>query len=142
MKGPNYQLALAISEAGWSNRETARRVNRRAGQRGHVGIAVSGNRVSRWVRHGEKPRSPVPEILAELLTERLGQSHTPQSLGIAAARKVVVPLAEHHLHALAERAAAHNMPLERYAQKLLTAALDLPAASEFVQATAVGQNGP
>ncbi|MFB7085744.1 hypothetical protein [Streptomyces sp. NPDC056296] len=62
----------------------------------------------------------MPEILADLLTEHLGQAHTPQTLGIAASHRVIVLLTEPDIRALAERAAAHNMSLERFAQKLLT----------------------
>ncbi|MGW6911746.1 hypothetical protein [Streptomyces sp. NPDC054940] len=123
MKAPNYELALALAQADWNNSETARRINSRAAARGHPGVAVDRSRVSRWIRRGEKPRSPVPELLAELLSERLGQAFTPQRLGIAPSLSVLVPLDEHEHEALAEHAAAVNVPVEHYAQALLRLAL-------------------
>ncbi|MBK3639473.1 hypothetical protein [Streptomyces sp. MBT33] len=123
MKGPNYALALALAEAKWNNSETARRINHHARQHGHSGVAVDKARVGRWIRHGERPRPPVPQLLADLLTEELGQPYTPQSLGIAPSYGVLVALDEHEHQALAEHAAAANMPLEHYAKALLRLAL-------------------
>ncbi|MEV0487380.1 hypothetical protein AB0I69_43110 [Streptomyces sp. NPDC050508] len=123
MKGPNYALALALAEAKWNNSETARRINHRARQHGHSGVAVDKARVGRWIRHGERPRSPIPQLLADLLTEVLGQRYTPQSLGIAPSYGVLVALDEHEHQALAEHAAAANMPVKSYAQLLFRLAL-------------------
>ncbi|MFJ9051338.1 hypothetical protein ACIRPO_16585 [Streptomyces bacillaris] len=134
MKTPNYPLALAISEAGWSNHETARRVNSRAAKNGHTGIAVSSARVSRWIRHGEKPRNPVPEILAELLAEQLGRPCTPQSLNIAPPCRVIVLFDQDEYQALAEQAAAQNLVLERYVQKALRATLEAVRRSQHDRA--------
>ncbi|MFJ1595107.1 hypothetical protein ACIOD0_33450 [Kitasatospora albolonga] len=124
MKTPNYQLALAISEAGWSNHETARRINARATKNGHSGIATSSTRVSRWIRHGEKPRHPVPDILAELLTEGLRRTYTPESLNISPPLRLVVLLGQEDHQALAARAATQNLSLERYAHKVLRSHLN------------------
>ena len=123
VKGPNYALALALAEAKWNNSETARRINHRARHQGHSGVAVDRSRVGRWIRHGERPRPPVPHLLAELVTEELGRLHTPQSLGIAPSYGILVALNEHEHQTLAEQAAAANMPVKRYAQALLRAAL-------------------
>jgi hypothetical protein len=123
MRAPNYALALALAEAGWNNNETARRINNRAQERDHSDIAVDRSRVSRWIRHGEKPRPPVPGLLAELLTERLGYQYTPQLLGIGPACGVLVLLDPSEHHALEAKAAAANLPLERYAQTLIRDAL-------------------
>ncbi|RPE39075.1 hypothetical protein EDD90_2031 [Streptomyces sp. Ag109_O5-1] len=119
MRGPNYALALALAEVGWNRSETARRINQRAEEQGHPGVAVDRSRVSRWVRRGECPRPPVPALLADLLTEHLGRVCTPQSLGIARSFGLVVVLNEQEHCALAEHAAAANMPLEHYARALL-----------------------
>lgn len=124
MRGaPNYPLALALAEAGWNNSETARRINRLAQERGVCGVAVDRSRVSRWIRFGEKPRSPVPGLLADLLTTALGRPYTPALLGIGPARTVLVSLEPHEHRALASNAAAANMPVERYVQTLLRSAL-------------------
>jgi len=127
VRGPNYALALALAEAKWTNSETARRINHRAQQQGHSGVAVDKSRVGRWIRHGERPRPPVPQLLAELLTEELSRLHTPESLGIAPSRRVLVLLNEQEHQALAADAAAANMPLEVYATALVRSAL--PARS-------------
>jgi hypothetical protein len=120
---PNYPLALAIAKAGWSNHETARLINDRAQQDGHRGVAVDHSRVGRWIRLGEKPRPPVPGLLAGLLSERLGASYTPELLCLAPGRRVRVLLdvAEHE--ALVAVAAAANVPVEEYVRALLRSAL-------------------
>lgn len=123
MKAPNYPLALALAEAGWNNNETARRINNRALQQGHHHVAVDRSRVSRWIRHGEKPRPPVPDLLAELLTEHLNHPYTPQLLGIGPARGVLVLLDANEHQTLKTMAAAANMPLEHYAHTLIRTAL-------------------
>ncbi|MEU9314049.1 hypothetical protein [Streptomyces sp. NPDC048256] len=123
MTAPNYPLACALAEAGWNNSETARRINTLAKQRGHCGIAVDRSRVSRWIRHGEKPRAPVPELLTDLLTRQLRRPITPDHLGIGPSRNVLIVLEPREHHALAANAAAANMPVEHYAQALLRLAL-------------------
>ncbi|MFJ4800145.1 hypothetical protein [Streptomyces murinus] len=123
MRAPNYQLALALAQAGWNNAETARRLNRRAAERGHLGLAVDRSRVGRWIRHGERPRSPIPDLLADLLTEHLGQPYTPVNLGIGPAHAILVVLNETEHQALARHAAAANLTLARLAGALLRNAL-------------------
>ncbi|MEW2134670.1 hypothetical protein [Streptomyces sp. NPDC005435] len=123
MRTPNYALALALAEAGWSNSETARRINTLAVKRGHPGVAVGRSRVSRWIRHGEKPRPPVPELVADLLTEQLHRRYTPDALGIGPAQNLLITLDPREHHALAARAAAANMTIEHYARTLLQLAL-------------------
>lgn len=124
MRAPNYLLALALAQAGWNNSETARRLNQRALERGHPGLAVDRSRVSRWIRRGERPRPPVPELLAGLLTEHLGQPYTPALLGIGPTHAVLVVLNEDEHQELARRAAAANRTLEGLAGALLRHALD------------------
>ncbi|MEV7393968.1 hypothetical protein [Streptomyces sp. NPDC091215] len=123
MTTPNYLLAVALAAAGWSNHETSRRLNSRAADRGHPGIAIDHTRVGRWIRRGELPRPPVPELLAELLTEQLRRPYTPEGLGIAPTRNVVVPLDDREYETLTLNAAAVNMPVKNYAQALLRRAL-------------------
>jgi hypothetical protein len=123
MRQPNYALALDLAQAGWSNSETARRINHRAQQAGQRSIAVDRSRVSRWIRRGEKPRPPVPDLLAALLTEQLGQPYTPHLLGITPAPSVCISLREIEHQALLAKAAAANMPVEDYARALLRSAL-------------------
>ncbi|MFE7072578.1 hypothetical protein ACFU96_21105 [Streptomyces sp. NPDC057620] len=82
-------------------------------------MAVDRSRVSRWIRHGEKPRPPVPGLLAELLTEHLGRPYSPQLLGIGPARGVLVFLDPKEYQGLAVKAAAANMLLEHYVHELI-----------------------
>ncbi|MGW3569619.1 hypothetical protein ACWDSL_38135 [Streptomyces sp. NPDC000941] len=123
MSTPNYSLAVALAAARWSNHETARRINQRATQQGHRHIAIHHTRVGRWIRHGEKPHSPVPDLLAGLLTEHLGQLHTPQSLHLTRARNLRVPLEEPEHLVLMQRATAANLSAEDYVRGLIRTAL-------------------
>ncbi|QDN75751.1 hypothetical protein FNV65_06235 [Streptomyces sp. S1A1-8] len=119
MNTPNYPLAVAIAAAGWSNGETARRINVRAQRDGHRGVAVDHSRVGRWIRRGEKPRPPVPQILAALLTEHLEHSYTAQMLCLTPARGILVPLEDTEHEALQAIAAVVNMPVEDYVRAVL-----------------------
>jgi hypothetical protein len=123
MSTPNYALALALATAGWSNAATARQINTYATTRGYRGIAVDTARVGRWIRCGQRPRPPVPQLLADLLSEHLGERHTPQSLELIRTRDLRVPLEEAEHCALLRKAAAANLRPEEYALALLRSAL-------------------
>jgi hypothetical protein len=124
MSTPNYALALALSVVvGWSNAETARQINTYAAHRGHRGVAVDTARVGRWIRCGERPRPPVPHLLADLLSERIGEPRTPQSLHLVRARDLRIPLEEAEHSALLLGARAANLPPEEYARALIRSAL-------------------
>ncbi|MEE1829700.1 hypothetical protein [Streptomyces sp. SP17KL33] len=123
MNTPNAALAYALSATDWSNRELARRLNSLAVQRGHRGIAIDHTRVGRWIRRGEKPRTPLPELLADLFTERLGCRYTPQMLGLTSARRFQVHLAEAELATLLRRAAKAQLPVKDYLSRLVSTAL-------------------
>ncbi|MER5972331.1 hypothetical protein ABT112_21755 [Streptomyces sp. NPDC002055] len=124
----NYALALALSAAGWSNSETARRLNKHAAKLGYTGIAVDHTRVGRWLRCGEKPRPPVHQLLADLLSEHLGQPCTPQSLQLTRCPVLRVPLQPREHAALLQQSKASNLPPEEYAGQLLRSALALASA--------------
>ncbi|GGZ07897.1 hypothetical protein [Streptomyces nitrosporeus] len=82
---PNTRLNTRLSDlfglAGWSKGELARMVNRKAAAMGHPQLATDTSRVRRWIDMGERPRDPVPEVLAALFTERLGRVVTIEDLG-------------------------------------------------------------
>lgn len=80
---PNRQLAHYQARAGFSYAELARAVTRRARASGEPHICPDGSRVRRWLR-GERPREPVPSLLAEVFTERLGIPVNVADLGFAA----------------------------------------------------------
>ncbi|WP_240512727.1 hypothetical protein [Streptomyces griseoruber] len=51
--------------------------------RGHKQIAPDTTRVRRWI-DGERPRPPVPALLADVLSQAVGQPLTPGDLGLTA----------------------------------------------------------
>ncbi|MET8945368.1 Tat pathway signal protein [Streptomyces sp. NPDC004542] len=77
----NPHLALWIAATGLSHGEIARRIAAVAKVRGHRQIAPDATRIRRWI-DGEKPRPPVPALLAEVLSEAVGQPLTPGDLGL------------------------------------------------------------
>ncbi|MDQ0775461.1 tetratricopeptide (TPR) repeat protein [Streptomyces aurantiacus] len=79
----NLHLELWIAAAGLSHREIARRIAAAAKARGHRQIAPDATRIRRWI-DGERPRSPVPALLAETLSEAVGQPLTPGDIGLTA----------------------------------------------------------
>ncbi|MFE9553110.1 hypothetical protein ACFYOD_06460 [Streptomyces sp. NPDC006703] len=120
---PNYALAVAITRTGWSNHETARQINKAAQQAGHPGIAVDHTRVGRWIRRGEKPRPPVPELLAELLSQYLNTRFTPASLELLRRRSLHIALGEEDHAALLRQAAAVNVSATEYTCLIVRAVL-------------------
>ncbi|WP_434600109.1 Tat pathway signal protein [Streptomyces sp. A5-4] len=80
----NAHLELWIAATGLSHGEIARRIAAAGKARGHRQIAPDATRVRRWI-DGEKPRPPVPALLAEVLSDVVGQPLTPGDLGLTAA---------------------------------------------------------
>ncbi|MFI9006586.1 hypothetical protein ACIGNX_05040 [Actinosynnema sp. NPDC053489] len=83
MGGSNEALRHWFRQGGWTQQELARAVGRLGRARGH-NVAPDSSRVRRWLE-GERPRHPVPELLAALFTDRVGRPLTPADLGLAAA---------------------------------------------------------
>lgn len=77
----NAYLELWIAAAGISHRELARRTGTAARARGHTQIAPDATRVRRWL-DGERPRPPVPALLAAVLSDATGVALTPGDLGL------------------------------------------------------------
>jgi hypothetical protein len=65
----NEKLAVWFERSGFSQGELARLVVKRAQARGLWQICTGTSRVHYWLT-GQQPRPPVPEILAEIFTER------------------------------------------------------------------------
>ncbi|HEU0089397.1 MAG TPA: hypothetical protein VFQ77_17435 [Pseudonocardiaceae bacterium] len=76
----NVRLEEALVRAGWSRKELARRVNQRARVRG-VRLHTDASRVRHWLA-GRQPQPPVPEVLSEVFSERLGYPIIPVDLGL------------------------------------------------------------
>lgn len=79
-RAPNRRLAHYEARSGFSHAELARAVTRRAKEAGEAHICPDGSRVRRWLE-GERPRAPVPLLLAEVFTERLGVPVSPADIG-------------------------------------------------------------
>ncbi|WKX72338.1 Tat pathway signal protein [Streptomyces sp. XD-27] len=77
----NPHLALWIAVTGLSHGEIARRIAVAGKAQGHKQITPDTTRVRRWIE-GERPRPPVPALLAEVLSEAVGQPLTPGDLGL------------------------------------------------------------
>ncbi|MGP3981426.1 Tat pathway signal protein [Streptomyces sp. KR80] len=84
----NPHLALWIAATGLSHGEIARRISAAAKAQGHRQVAPDATRVRRWI-DGERPRPPVPALLAGVLSEAVSQPLTPGDLGLTAAGPVL-----------------------------------------------------
>lgn len=80
----NPHLALWIAATGLSHGEIARRIAAEAKAQGHRQIAPDATRIRRWI-DGERPRPPVPALLAAVVSAAVGQPLTPGDLGLTAA---------------------------------------------------------
>ncbi|GGK00931.1 hypothetical protein GCM10010123_33620 [Pilimelia anulata] len=78
---PNGALGALIAEAGCSWAGLARRINAAGADEG-LALRYDYTAVHRWVRKGERPRPPVPALIARVLSERLGRRVTPPDLGL------------------------------------------------------------
>src|SRR2546421_819493 len=87
MSQPNQALAALLEEAGFSEAGLARRVNELGRVHGHS-FGYDYTAVYRWLRKGQRPRDPVPALIAEALTERLGRPVSPAEIGMAVASAV------------------------------------------------------
>lgn len=77
---PATALAHWITQSRLSKKTLAKAVTARARTRGHTHIAPDESRVRGWLR-GQRPREPVPVLLAEVLSVHCGQPLTPADLG-------------------------------------------------------------
>jgi hypothetical protein len=84
-KEPNHQLAALLAEARISNKGLADRVIRLGRLRGAPDLRYNHSSVTRW-RRGEQPRSPVPELIAEVFTVELGRRVSVTDIGMNASR--------------------------------------------------------
>ncbi|MFJ5841889.1 Tat pathway signal protein [Streptomyces shenzhenensis] len=82
-RSSNAHLALWITATGLSHGEIARRIAAEAIRQGHRQIAPDATRVRRWI-DGERPRPPVPALLAAVISGAVGQPLTPGDLGLTA----------------------------------------------------------
>lgn len=77
---PATALAYWLTQSHLSKAGLANAVTERARARGHTHINPDDSRVRGWLR-GQRPRDPVPALLAEVLSAHCGQPLTPADLG-------------------------------------------------------------
>jgi hypothetical protein len=80
---PNLLLEALIELAGLSHAGLARRVN---SADGGLGLRYDHASVARWIRDHAIPRDPVPELICQILTARLGETLTPADIGMPRGR--------------------------------------------------------
>ncbi|MFF0066974.1 transcriptional regulator [Streptomyces sp. NPDC005279] len=83
MKTPNSDLATWLARSGLSRTELARRVKAAAQTWGQPHISPNASTVRRWLE-GDMPRSPLPEILADVISAAVGYRVTTYDLGLGA----------------------------------------------------------
>ncbi|MFE9768029.1 hypothetical protein ACFYPC_26510 [Streptomyces sp. NPDC005808] len=79
-RAPNQALRTLLTEAGWSGAQLARAVNALGAVQGTV-LHYDRTTVAHWLV-GSCPRSPVPSLVAEVLSRRLGRPVHVQDTGL------------------------------------------------------------
>ncbi|GII02620.1 hypothetical protein [Planobispora takensis] len=80
---PNRLLKRLMVEAGFTYNGVARRLNDLGRTRGLTGLRYDHSSVTRWLG-GQRPKEPVPGLLSEIFTLRLGRTVAPEDLGLPA----------------------------------------------------------
>ena len=80
-RSANHRLIYWQQRAGFNNTRLAAAIRERAGRRGHRHVQPDARRVRAW-RQGERPRDPVPELILEVLSERIGAPLTLSDVGL------------------------------------------------------------
>jgi tetratricopeptide (TPR) repeat protein len=77
---PNTLLDALLEEAGFSHAGLAARVNRAGSARG-LSLRYEHTAVARWLK-GQRPRGRVPDLICEVLAERLRRTVTLDDVGL------------------------------------------------------------
>ncbi|MEW9532031.1 hypothetical protein [Microbispora sp. NPDC049125] len=80
-RDPNRLLQQHLTEAGLSRKGLARRLNGLGTARGLRGMSYDHGSVLRWIA-GRRPREPVPGLLAEIFSMRLGRQVSAEDIGM------------------------------------------------------------
>lgn len=80
MSGDASALQEILNKAEWRPRQLAHAINARLERRGLDRHRIHPSTPYHWIKHGYCPYEPVPEIVAELLAERIGQRVTADML--------------------------------------------------------------
>jgi hypothetical protein len=81
-RSANHRLIYWQQRAGFNNTRLATAIRDRAGKAGYRHVQPDARRVRAW-RQGERPRDPVPELILEVLSERIGSPLTLSDVGFA-----------------------------------------------------------
>jgi len=81
-KLPNSALAALLTTHGISHKSLAFRVNQLAAKRS-MKTSYNHSSVSRWLG-GSVPQAPVPQLIAQAFTERIGRTVTVEEIGMGA----------------------------------------------------------
>jgi tetratricopeptide (TPR) repeat protein len=84
----NELLRRALAESGCSHSRLARSVVDLGAREYGACLKYDHSSVLRWL-DGQQPRSPVPELIAQVLSERLGRLVSPADLGLRASGEIV-----------------------------------------------------
>lgn len=77
----NHRLIYWQQRAGFNNTRLAAAIREHAGTRGHRHVQPDARRVRAW-RQGELPRDPVPGLILEIFSERIGTPLTLSDIGL------------------------------------------------------------
>jgi hypothetical protein len=94
---PNTELGNLIERAGLSWAGLARRINDLAAGEEGLALRYDYTSVHRWVRKGERPRHPVPNLIARVLSERLGSRVVPADFGMINERSLASRSLAYHV---------------------------------------------
>ncbi|WP_242902466.1 hypothetical protein [Actinomadura terrae] len=118
-----------IAEAGWSGKAFASAVNKVGAEAG-ITLHYTSASVSQWCA-GTRPQAPVPELMAEALSRRLGRLITVRDLGY----KERPTTSWWDLHAAAQLSLLAPLPPNREAALALRVynltALEIPASEDI-----------
>ncbi|MFE6777252.1 transcriptional regulator [Streptomyces sp. NPDC057702] len=80
MTAPNTELSGFLDRTGLSNKELARRIRAAAHACSQLHVQPDGTTVRRWLE-GHRPRPPVPDLIADVLSTALGYRVTTYDIG-------------------------------------------------------------
>jgi hypothetical protein len=81
MRDPNHVLDALIEAAGFSHAGLAARLNLEGRD---LRLRYDHASVARWIRDGAIPRHPVPDMICQILGQRLGRTLLPADIGMDA----------------------------------------------------------
>lgn len=103
MASPNLSLRRLLTETGWTEQQLARAVNVTGAEAG-VTLRYDRSAVSHWLA-GRRPWGPVPALVAETLSRRLGRPVSLADAGLPVQRDAAEQRAENAVDMLVQLAA-------------------------------------